>query len=378
MYTYDAGGRRTKVSGSLAKLDLPASISSAVYNAGNRLTSWAGSTFSYDLNGNLTSDGTNTYSWDARNQLASISGGVSASFSYDALGRRKSKTISSTQTGFVYDGLNFVQELTGSTVSANLLTAGVDELFQRKEGTATRYPIADALGSVIGLTDASGTLATEYSFEAYGKATRTGSADNNTQSFTSREDDGTGLFYYRARYYMPGCGRFISEDPLEFGDGPNVFAYVQGNPVSFTDPLGLVTWPTCDKHVGDKFGDPRPNNQRHDGVDIRAGSNAPIFSTQDGTVRDTPYDRRTGNHIRVDNSDGSVSVYGHTRPNVRPGQRVGEGDQIGNSDGSGQSTGPHLHYMYRPSRNGPKVDPLGVQLGGGSPPVPNGCGGPIP
>lgn len=234
------------MSGSLAKVDLPAAVSSGVYNAGNRLTSWAGSTFSYDLNGNLTGDGTNTYSWDARNQLSSISGGVSASFGYDGVGRRKTKTIGSSQTGFVYDGLNFVQELTGSTVNANLLTGGIDEVFQRKETAATRYPITDALGSVIALTDGTGALATEYSFEPYGKATRTGSADNNSQSFTAREDDGTGLFYYRARYYMPGCGRFISEDPIGISGGLNVYSYVGSNPTRTTDPLGLRPLSGCE------------------------------------------------------------------------------------------------------------------------------------
>ena len=147
---------------------------------------------------------------------------------------------SSTQTGFVYDRGNFVQELTGSTVKANLITGGIDEVFQRKEASATRYPITDALGSVVALSDGSGVLQTEYSFEPYGKATATGSTDNNAQTFTGREDDGTGLFYYRARYYMPGCGRFISEDPIGIASGQaNWYEYVGGNPVSFLDPYGL-------------------------------------------------------------------------------------------------------------------------------------------
>ena len=59
----------------------------------------------YDANGNLISDGVNTYTWNARNQLVSISGRVAASFQYDAFGRRVSKTIGGT-TQFLYDGLN--------------------------------------------------------------------------------------------------------------------------------------------------------------------------------------------------------------------------------------------------------------------------------
>jgi YD repeat-containing protein len=62
-YAYDAAGQRTSVGGSLAATDLPAALSSAVYNANNQLTSWAGSSLTYDLNGNLTADATNTYTW---------------------------------------------------------------------------------------------------------------------------------------------------------------------------------------------------------------------------------------------------------------------------------------------------------------------------
>ncbi|HSN21269.1 MAG TPA: hypothetical protein VLS49_11360 [Usitatibacter sp.] len=80
--------------------------------------------------------------------------------------------MNGVQTGFVYDGENFVQELNGATATANLVTGGIDELFVRKEGAAASYPITDALGSVIGLTDSSGMLQTQYSYEPYGKATR--------------------------------------------------------------------------------------------------------------------------------------------------------------------------------------------------------------
>jgi RHS repeat-associated protein len=124
------------------------------------------------------------------------------------------------QTGFVYDGINFVQELSGATPKANLITGGVDELLLRRESAGTRHPIADALGSLIALTDATGALSTLYSFEPYGKAISGGAADTNSQSNTGREDDGTGLFYYRARYYAVGPGRFVAEDPIGIRGGP--------------------------------------------------------------------------------------------------------------------------------------------------------------
>jgi len=74
------------------------------YNANNQLTAWGTANLFYDLNGNMTSDGTHSYAWDARNRLSAIDSGTTASFTYDPFGRRGSKTIGGTQTGFLYDG----------------------------------------------------------------------------------------------------------------------------------------------------------------------------------------------------------------------------------------------------------------------------------
>src|SRR5258708_2626945 len=92
-YTYDQAGRVAQTGGSYARAGLPSAITSATYDAANRLTNWAGNSYAYDANGNLTSDGISTYVWDARNQLSSISGGASASFQYDPFGRRVRKTV---------------------------------------------------------------------------------------------------------------------------------------------------------------------------------------------------------------------------------------------------------------------------------------------
>ena len=83
-------------------------------------------------------------------------------------------------------------------------------------------------------------VARHNDFDPYGQPTLTGASDSNSQSYTGREDDGSGLFFYRARYYSPVLGRFISEDPLEWRSGQsNAYAYVGGNPISYTDPDGL-------------------------------------------------------------------------------------------------------------------------------------------
>jgi RHS repeat-associated protein len=239
-YTYDANGRRTNIGGTYANTDLPAAITSATYNAANRLTKWGATNITYDLNGNLTNDGSKTYTWNARNQLSALSGGAVASFQYEGLGRRVSKTVAGTQTGFLYDGLNPVQELTGTTPKANMVTGlGIDEMLSRTTSTGARYFLSDALGSTLALTDAAGTTQTSYTYEPYGKATTIGAANDNSFQYTGRENDNTGLNYYRARYYNATLHRFVSEDPIGLAGGVNTYAYVDGDPLSFTDPYGL-------------------------------------------------------------------------------------------------------------------------------------------
>jgi RHS repeat-associated protein len=238
-YAYDANGNRTVLGGTWARTGLPAAVASATYNAANHQLTFGSATLSYDLNGNLTSDGTNTYTWDARNRPVAISGGNAASFQYDAQGRRTSKTINSAQTGFLYDGLTPVQELNGTTVVANLLAGlGIDEYLTRTDTNGSSHFLADALGSTVALSDGVGALPTSYTYAPFGATTLSGSATGNVFDYTGREDDGTGLKYYRARYYHPALQRFISEDPIGFRGGMNLYAYVGNRPTSFVDPRG--------------------------------------------------------------------------------------------------------------------------------------------
>ena len=241
-YEYDAAGRRTKIGGTFARTSLPAALASATYNDANRLTQRGAATYSYDNEGNLTSDGTNTYTWDARNQLTSISGpGLSASFQYDSFGRRISKTVNSVSTSYLYDDLNVVQELSGATPTANMVTFGVDELFTRTDSAGSFNHLLDALGSTVALTDSSGAIQASYTYEPFGSTTTTGTSSNTSQ-FTARESDAAGLYYYRSRYYSPSLQRFISEDPIGIAGGINQYAYVNNDPVNLSDPGGL--WPT--------------------------------------------------------------------------------------------------------------------------------------
>jgi RHS repeat-associated protein len=244
-YTYDAAGNRTKVGGALSRVTIPPALSTVSYNANNQQTAFGTNTETYDLNGNLStvtdSSGTATYTWNVRNQLIGISAtGFAASFTYDSFGRRTGRTVQGVVTNFVYDGLNPVQEKAGATVTANLLTGrGIDEFFQRTDGVGTSTLLPDALGSTVALGDNTGTLQTQYTYEPFGYATTSGTASTSTYKYTGREDDGTGLDYYRARYYHPRLQRFITEDPIGFAGGDiNLYGYVGNNPVNESDPLG--------------------------------------------------------------------------------------------------------------------------------------------
>ena len=239
-YSYDQAGRSAQVTGSFARTGLPLPVSTSAYNANNQLTQWGTAGLTYDANGNMLSDGTNSFTWDARNQLASMNFGANA-FQYDPFGRRVAKTVSGTTTNYLYDGVNVAQELVGGSPSANLLTGGVDENFTRTDAAGARNFLTDPLGSTIALTDSAGTTQAQYTYEPFGNTTVTGSSTNSYQ-YTGRENDGTGLYFYRARYYEPQIGRFISEDPIRFSGGINFYAYVGNNPTSRIDPFGLA-WP---------------------------------------------------------------------------------------------------------------------------------------
>lgn len=202
--------------------------------------------FTYDENGNLITKtdatGTTTYTYDARNRLIAVNGpGVTATFTYDALGRRNSKTVNGVSSQSLHDGADIVQEVSGGTVGATYLRGlNVDEPFVR-QSSAAEYYHTDALGSVLALSNSSGVTATSYMYEPFGKNSTSGASSNPFQ-FTGRENDGTGLYYYRARYYNPQLGRFLNEDPLRFGGGDvNLFAYVNNNPINLTDPSGLLS-----------------------------------------------------------------------------------------------------------------------------------------
>ncbi len=245
-YAYDRGSNRTLMAGSWARTLLPDPVSGGSYDAANRQTALGAKTMTYDFNGNLETlteaAQTTTYTWDARDRLTGLSGpGLTASFAYDGTNRRTQKTIDGFSATFFYDGSDIIKEVAGGSEVSYLRDLDIDEPLARIEPGGTSCYLADSIGSLLAMSSSEGGIATEYTYEPFGRTIATGATSQNSFQFTGRENDGTGLYYYRARYYDPRLGRFLREDPigLQAGD-TNLYAYVGNNSVNYTDPFGLI------------------------------------------------------------------------------------------------------------------------------------------
>lgn len=222
------------------------------------LAGGAAATLTYDANGNLLSDGTNTYAYDYENRLVSINGGATARYFYDALGRRILKVAGADSTFFHYAQLRVIEERAasgGPVQAAYVYGADLDEMLSMQRGGQTYYYHHNALGSVTQVTNAAGAIVEQYEYDAYGQvsffngayAPLTASAIGNPVLFTGqRYDAESGLYFYKARYYSPVLGRFLQRDPLGFVDGMSVYEYVFSNPVNWIDEFGLCSSP-CKK-----------------------------------------------------------------------------------------------------------------------------------
>jgi RHS repeat-associated protein len=143
---------------------------------------------------------------------------------------------------YSYDGADVILDVHGDGTSVEYVNGlGVDEkLSLRVNGGAALYFAQDRLGSTRALTDASGNVVEVQQYDSFGD----GAGSVLTRyGFTGRERDAdTGLMYYRARWYDPQQGRFLSEDPIGLEGGVNLYAYVGNDPANSSDPLGL--WPS--------------------------------------------------------------------------------------------------------------------------------------
>lgn len=187
----------------------------------NRDAAIAATQGGYDANGNLTFDGTRTFTYDGDNRLVSETGPVTLALAYDPTGRLQQSTINGTVTNFLYDGDALAEEYnsSGSVLRRYMHGPSVDNPFVWFEGSTlsistARYLVVDRQGSVIGYSDSTGKVPTgaTYVYDAYGApASWGGSRFRYTGQIEIPEAK---LYYYKARVYDPATGRFLQTDPV--------------------------------------------------------------------------------------------------------------------------------------------------------------------
>jgi len=222
-------------------------------NAINQYTSVGTVSPTYDTAGNLTSDGTYTYTYDSQNLLKEVKKTINsvdvdvASYSYDALNRRSEKAVvaGAVTTRYLWGGVTNYAEMDGGGVVQRyfIYGGGIDTPVMVREYDGSKSYVHQSGKSSVFATTTDGGAAvaaagtTAYTMDPWGEGT---DASGSPFKFTARRiDDETGNYYYRNRYYHAGQGRFMSNDPIGYADGLNMYAYVGNDPVNYRDPMGL-------------------------------------------------------------------------------------------------------------------------------------------
>ena len=247
-YTYNPAGQivsRSVSNNSYVYTPAPTAIA-YVNNILNQLTSINGSGVGYNARGDITSAPGATYGYDGLGQMTSSSTGAgSAAYAYDSTGRLYQSTGSTTRR-YLYDGQQVIAEYDGSGVIQNRYVPGLglnDVVTSYDAGGNRSWLLSDERQSVVALTNGSGAAFVTNTYDEYGVP---GASNAGLFQYTGQMwlPDAQ-LYHYRARAYAPQIGRFMQTDPIGYAAGANIYAYVGGDPVNFTDILGLAKSAAC-------------------------------------------------------------------------------------------------------------------------------------
>jgi RHS repeat-associated protein len=227
----------------------------------------------YDGNGNLTTDGWRSFTYDPDNQLVSVvvSNSVTDStktdFVYDGRMRRRVRTEAAWQTSawvtntvvrYVYDGMRVIQERDGSNTVSVTYTRGPDLsgslegaggigglLARTHSGNHHFFYHADGNGNISAILNEAGNLVAQYRYDPFGNVTysKGALADINLYRFSSKEfTTNSGLYYYGFRFYDPNLQRWLNKDPIGEAGGINLYGFLGNDPVNWVDVYGLESY----------------------------------------------------------------------------------------------------------------------------------------
>ncbi|MEP6987667.1 MAG: RHS repeat-associated core domain-containing protein, partial [Chloroflexota bacterium] len=209
-------------------------VKTLTYNAANQIST-AG--YTYDNNGNLTSDGVNTHIWDRANRLLAMGG---STYNYEGGGNRIQQVQGGNTSKYLLDLNSGLPTMLVETIGANVtrFVHGLRGLHQIKTAAgAWEHILPDALGSLRVVTDNAVAVLESRNYGVYGDVFGTTGTSQTQYGYTGEPTDGNGLVYDRARYLSPALGQFVSLDPKETF---NRYAYTDGNPVMRIDSDGMM------------------------------------------------------------------------------------------------------------------------------------------
>ena len=239
-YVYDSVGNRTSVTINGVKEEY-------ITGRDNRLLKAGKAEFNYDADGNIVTrtqgDGKSySYQFDAQNRLIQAKGpdGV-VTYGYAPNGSRVSRSEGNgAASRFVFDQADEIAMLQGDNRTWTAVFGyGIDKPLAIRSGSKVGYYHPDGLGSTARLTDSGGKALADYQYDEFGAPIHSSSGIVNPFTYTGREwDSVANSYFYRARFFDPHIGRFLSKDPLGLSQGPVQYAYVANNPVNYVDPTG--------------------------------------------------------------------------------------------------------------------------------------------